>query len=376
MVLTVTDVKKVIGAIEKKFATDPLQYFNTVGLTGGVIFDSYATAFIIDKKDTLYIQYSYFDADCKIIEREPLTNDNIAELRLTPEGEKFIKKFLDEETAPAPFKKGFTHGGVFHADDVFSSALLRILNPSIVIERGFKVPENYDGIVFDIGLGEFDHHQADNEVRENGVPYASFGKLWRKFGPLLCSEKAVEDIDSSLVQTIDNTDNTGEWNPLSAAIRSFNPNWDSNESSDAKFNEAVSFAMSVLSNMMDEHNSKDRAASIVESAYNAASKKELVVFDQYVPASEYLIDTEALFYIYPSIRGGYNIQTVPKSIDEYNIPKKPFPEAWGGKTAAELQELSGISGLTFCHKGLFLCSASTFDDAIKVAEYCLLDNIE
>ena len=49
--------------------------------------------------------------------------------------------------------KAFTHGGKFHADDVFSAALLRILRPDIRIQRGFEVPENFDGLVFDIGDG-------------------------------------------------------------------------------------------------------------------------------------------------------------------------------------------------------------------------------
>lgn len=47
--------------------------------------------------------------------------------------------------------KAFTHGGKFHADDIFSSALLLYLNPEIQITRGNQVPEEYDGIVFDIG---------------------------------------------------------------------------------------------------------------------------------------------------------------------------------------------------------------------------------
>ena len=34
----------------------------------------------------------------------------------------------------------FTHGGKFHADDVFSAALLLYLNPEIVITRGNRVP--------------------------------------------------------------------------------------------------------------------------------------------------------------------------------------------------------------------------------------------
>lgn len=62
--------------------------------------------------------------------------------------------------------KAFTHGGIFHADDVFSAALLRMMNPDIFIERGNQVPDGYDGLVFDIGGGAFDHHQEDRRVRE------------------------------------------------------------------------------------------------------------------------------------------------------------------------------------------------------------------
>ena len=55
---------------------------------------------------------------------------------------------------------GFTHAGKFHADDVFATALLQILRPDIRITRGYVVPEDFDGIVYDIGFGMFDHHQA------------------------------------------------------------------------------------------------------------------------------------------------------------------------------------------------------------------------
>ena len=71
-----------------------------------------------------------------------------------------------------------THNGRFHADDVFSAALLKILNPEIHISRVSTVPENFDGIVFDLANGAFDHHNSNKKCRENGVPYASFGRLW------------------------------------------------------------------------------------------------------------------------------------------------------------------------------------------------------
>ena len=69
----------------------------------------------------------------------------------------------------------FTHSGKFHADDVFSSALLLYLNPELTILRGNRVPDDFEGIVFDIGRGKYDHHQKDSRIRENGVPYAAFG---------------------------------------------------------------------------------------------------------------------------------------------------------------------------------------------------------
>ena len=70
---------------------------------------------------------------------------------------------------------GFTHAGKFHADDVFATALLQILRPDIKITRGFVVPDDFDGIVYDVGYGMFDHHQEPREYRANGVPYAAFG---------------------------------------------------------------------------------------------------------------------------------------------------------------------------------------------------------
>lgn len=36
------------------------------------------------------------------------------------------------------YKSAITHAGVFHADDVFAAALLRMLNPAILIDRARK----------------------------------------------------------------------------------------------------------------------------------------------------------------------------------------------------------------------------------------------
>ena len=137
---------------------------------------------------------------------------------------------------------GFTHGGKFHADDVFATALLQILRPDIKITRGFEVPENFEGIVYDIGFGMFDHHQEPRETRANGVPYAAFGLLWRVLGPGLVGERQARLIDENFIQPLDLNDNTGEQDSLADAIGSFNPRWDSKEPADECFARAVAFA--------------------------------------------------------------------------------------------------------------------------------------
>ena len=93
--------------------------------------------------------------------------------------------------------QAFTHSGKFHADDVFSAALLLSVNPEITICRGSQVPEDFKGIVFDIGRGKYDHHQRDSRIRENGVPYAAFGLLWEELGAEILGEELAEKLSVS-----------------------------------------------------------------------------------------------------------------------------------------------------------------------------------
>ena len=163
--------------------------------------------------------------------------------------------------------RGFTHGGKFHADDVFSTALLQILRPDIKITRGFTVPDNFDGIVYDVGGGMFDHHSEPRETRPNGVPYAAFGLLWRVLGAGLVGEHQARLLDENFVQPLDLNDNTGEQNSLSDAIGSFNPVWDSGEDPDVCFWKAVPFARAVLENEIAAANAVNRADAAVQRAY-------------------------------------------------------------------------------------------------------------
>lgn len=264
-----------------------------------------------------------------------------------------------------------THGGKFHADDVFSSALLKIIRPDIKIIRAFEVPKGFDGIAFDIGFGAFDHHQENSEVRENGVPYAAFGLLWREFGVSVLgfgctAEQAVIEaarFDEKFIQPLDEDDNTGCGNQLAGVIAAFNPTWDSDQSADLCFSEAVDLATVILKKKLDGILSTQRAKKLVEAAL-ADAKDQIVVLPRFAPWKMVLVPSDAEFVVYPSQRGGYSAQVIPVDMDSKDA-KCDFPQQWAGKRADELQKISGLDTLTFCHKGRFLISADCLEDVIQ-----------
>ena len=130
-----------------------------------------------------------------------------------------------------------------------------------------RLPENFDGLAFDIGGGDFDHHQNGAPVRENGVPYAAFGLLWRAFGDRLIpdAEEAAR-FDQHFIQPLDLDDNTGCGSETAGLIALFNPGWDSGEPADRCFWEAVSFAQVILEKRLESVRSMCRARSYVEEA--------------------------------------------------------------------------------------------------------------
>ena len=258
--------------------------------------------------------------------------------------------------------KAFTHGGKFHADDVFSSALLLYINPEIVISRGNKVPEDFDGIVFDIGRGRYDHHQKDSRVRENGVPYAAFGLLWEVLGKEILGEELAEKMDESFIQPLDTNDNTGEKNELATLIGNFNPPWDAKGGSDEAFFQAVSVAGMILENKFERYRGNARADQRVEQVLEEHNPKDrILVLPEFIPCQKALAETEIAFVIFPSNRGGYCIQPQKR---EYSMNYKcSFPSQWLGLEGEELVKETGLSSAVFCHKGGFLMTVGELEDA-------------
>ena len=262
-----------------------------------------------------------------------------------------------------PGASAFTHSGKFHADDVFSSALLLYINPEIVISRGNKVPEDFDGIVFDIGRGRYDHHQKDSRVRENGVPYAAFGLLWEVLGKEILGEELAEKMDESFIQPLDINDNTGEKNELATLIGNFNPPWDAKGGSDEAFFQAVSVAGMILENKFERYRGNARADQRVEQVLEEHNPKDrILVLPEFIPCQKRLSETNIAFVIFPSNRGGYCIQPQKK---EYSMNYKcSFPSSWLGLEGEELSLVTGLKSAAFCHKGGFLMTCGTLEDSV------------
>jgi uncharacterized UPF0160 family protein len=261
---------------------------------------------------------------------------------------------------------GVTHGGVFHADDVFSAALLNILNKgNFFIQRVVDMSKETwigDEIFFDIGLGEFDHHQKNVPVRSNGIKYAAFGLLWKKFGTEIMSEKNAKIFDDNFVSKIDLQDNGGMKNPMSGAISSFVPSWDSEESMDESFKQAVIFAIDVLEREFSMIKSAEKAEKEVAKALeNSISRlSEVVILPKFMPWQSILIPSDAKFVIFPSARGGYNATAIPKEIGSREN-KVDFPKEWRAESKEFLESV--VSGMNFCHIGGFIISTETLQGA-------------
>ena len=290
-----------------------------------------------------------------------------------------------------------THSGVFHADEVFATVFIGKIFPKIELCRMNNVPDDIRGdvIVYDLGGGKYDHHQRSfNECRENGIKYSSFGLLWREFGKEYLKKVGVDEnfidelyeaFDEQLVQGIDATDN-GQLHrfkdsdelvvktiSLSNVISSFNPSWDeTKKSSDDCFMEAVKTAEIVFDNFMRRIISAQKAKKSAEKAIEE-SKDQIMVLDRFFPWQEALFESKdpkaikLLYVVFPSNRGGYNVQAVPEQLGGFR-QRKPLPSNWSGLSGMEFIKKSGVEDATFCHNACFIAGAKTLKGALLLAQ--------
>jgi len=292
-----------------------------------------------------------------------------------------------------------THSGSFHTDDVFAAAvfylyfqktkqkheLIRSVDPQVLAKAD---------IVFDIGgiydedINRFDHHQKGGAgKRENGISYAAFGLVWKKYGTLLCNSKEISDIiDTVFVQAVDASDNgmnifTRSIQGVSPVliqdlIGSFNATYEEDEVKlTANFNQVLDIAIVYLERMIYQTKTQVSINKDIRSIYDSAEDKKLIVTGSLygrVPLVNAVQDlSQVLYVVYPS-KGddGWNVCGARVSYDSFET-RKPFPEEWRGLRDKDLENISGIQGATFCHNRGFLCVVQTKDQALSLAKKAL-----
>ena len=239
---------------------------------------------------------------------------------------KNMKKLVNKENIEVT-----VHGGCFHGDDVACVALLKLVHKEVKVLRKFKVDDTETSdYVLDIGRVDkvtenqvfLDHHQGPELIDGTEIKHCAFSKLIeRMIDP---SDKLFKKhLYNALVLPVaaqDNGQNYAEFGLVPSPLTFVNAmglSWkDDQKLTDQRFSEVADMAMVVIENIIK--NAKDKVEAVTE-VLEAANNEEngIVVLDRYLPWTDTVIEynngePKIKLVIYPSNRGGYNIQVVPK----------------------------------------------------------------
>lgn len=308
-----------------------------------------------------------------------------------------------------------THSGKFHADDAWAVAALKVLfpdsellrsrDPAIIEKADFAVDV---GGVWDPATGRFDHHQKGfSAARQSGVPYASAGLVWREYGSRCVSVLAerhtghqlAEDrareiaygIDADVVQYLDLSDvGAAKSAPggygLSAVISGYNSNWldeqrlGYGEAADEfrldQFRRAMAVLTDIMVNAVKYRVGALLAVEQVRQGEVLEGGRLLFLRNGALPWSQVVRKEmpKVLFVIsYSPGEDRHMLHTVPLSTENFDA-RADLPEPWGGLRDAELAAVTGVPDAGFCHNGLFIASAKSYQGILAMARLAL-DNV-
>lgn len=299
---------------------------------------------------------------------------------------------------PTAYWTIWTHSGVFHADDVFSVAMMKIVmdttgkNHCDIIRSRTKPDTTIDitidvGGVYDPDHNLYDHHMIDIPVRDNGIKYAAFGMLCKDKSRILVYSCLKHDIMSysddmidrivkvieDFAEVIDAADN-GQQDligvtkapTISGIISSFYPVGNSipKDIEDAAFDEAVIFAMGYLKRMIAKAEYRVLFSKQVMDALIDARhlNNNFLKLHEGGPFLETIMDNYDQFdsidvVVYPVLAEGntvWHIRTMPGTgLEGYQCGKCHAPIEWRGKSPEQLEQLTGLD-FVFVHPSGFL----------------------
>lgn len=250
-----------------------------------------------------------------------------------------------------------THNGVFHADDVMCAALLDSasdLFKCIRTNDPSRFMDMDNAIIADIGGGKYDHHQQDAQVRPDGQKHAACGLIFRDYWKYIFEEeKTANMFRDKYIIPIEDQDNGVASNPLSMMISTLNS---LDDSEDMGFDYAVYIMKTLILAEQKAEQKRIVGREYLQCALKEADRtgSKYVVLERFVPWQELLVPSNAQFVVFPSKRGGWNVQTIPTELGGREA-KKPLPTEW-----LEMKP----EGCTFVHQGLFIAAFDTLEHCV------------
>jgi len=267
-----------------------------------------------------------------------------------------------------------THDGDFHADDVFSIALLQIL----CSEAGVKINTlrtrdegmiNVMDIRVDVGgrwdekTLDFDHHQNDPKLMQpEGIKHAAIGLLCQ-----WCMDpKFLQVFRLKYLLGLEHQDNTGKAHPdypsIGFAIQPFLPVYGQNEDDemDKLFKDAVDVARQILERaLMTTAGILRCEAELAEQTEQSVADGKILFLKEKMPLVEEL-HPELCFTIV-KVPNGYSFRSYNGHL---------VKESYRGLKGYTLSRTTGHNGL-FIHPGGFTGTMETLEGAIHVCESSL-----
>jgi uncharacterized UPF0160 family protein len=301
-----------------------------------------------------------------------------------------------------------THGVNFHSDDLFATSLVMMMLEKTAPKEKVKLtritnfdPKNWKDADFVLDIGReyspsknrFDHHQEGGAgERENGIPYATFGLVWKKFGKKMAGSQEVADyVDRKLVQAIDAEDNgvslydelkfekvgpfviqdyfyllcdkASEEHKKSGDVKVF----------DKTFNKLLPLAKELINAVIEKGKYKVAMRKKAEALVKKAKDKRVIIMNDFV-GFDFSEFPEPLVVVYPDRRskGNWAAKTVKKTDrkDQFEA-RMYFPKEWAGKTEDELSKITGVPDAFFCHNSRFLIVAKSKEGILALVKKAL-----
>ncbi len=286
-----------------------------------------------------------------------------------------------------------THPGTFHPDDVCAiSALLLVFPDAVVVRTRDKTELAACDYRTDVGekynpkTGDFDHHQEGGAGhRTNRIEYSSFGLVWAEFGMRITGNIYVARyIDKAFVQTVDALDNGQTLaNPneefqgakpydVSNVLSIFNLYWDEEADPDDRFMEVVLLATKIIKRLIGRTTANNKAHPFVMNAIANAKDPRIIILNRFCPWKNTIRKhaPNALFVIFPNNEGMWCVQAIGAGLGNFDN-RLDLPAHWAKTNGRNFANITGVADADFIHRKLFICTAGSFEGALKLANLAL-----